>query len=188
MEANAEPGARTAAKPDKADEAFERFATGDMTEEAFEAAVPQLSRLVRGYLAWARVHSGDLEDLAQEAMVRAYTCREDRTGRTGASLRSWLRVMCRNLALNSRVRRAPSPPPRDSETPHHDWDLRDALEFCMKKLREPDRTVFRLRHLRELSTREIAELYGWKVRNCEHVLARARQSLMTRLKREGYEA
>lgn len=173
---------------DPSDSPLERFAAGDMSPQAFDAALPELARLVRGYLAFARVHRDQLEDLAQEAMIRVYTRRQDRTGTSVASLRAWLRVICRNLALSSRPRMEPPPPTAVAETPHHDLDLRDALRHCIAALREPDQTVFRLRYLRDLATREIAELYGWKVRNCEHVLARARQSLSSSLRREGYEA
>ncbi len=41
--------------------------------------------------------------------------------------------------------------------------------------------------LRQLTTREIAELYGWKTRNCEHVLSRARKALMKSMRQEGYD-
>ena len=168
--------------------ALERFAGGCLEEDTFEAAVPEISRLIRGYLAWARVGQDAIEDLAQEAIVRVYLRREDRRGTTVASLRAWLRVICRNLALSAHARKTPVPVEDDFESESADdrLDLRDALRHCIDGLREPDRTVFRLRFLNGLSTREIAELQGWKVRNCEHVLARARASLERALRREGY--
>ncbi len=171
----------------RASGALHRFAAGDSTEEAFEAAVPELARLIRGYLYFARVPRDELEDLAQDAIVRVYTKRSDRTGTTEASLRAWLRTICRNLALNARARPDPPPPASDETRPADRLDLREALDTCLARLREPDRTVFRLRHLRELTTHEIAELYGWKLRNTEYVLARARESMQRHLRREGYD-
>jgi len=194
---------------EEADAALARLAAGDGSEAAFETALGELARLVRGYLVFEGVDPDDLEDLAQEAIVRAYTARHRRRGDTVASLRAWLRVICRNLSRSARGRekrgtrpgpagpreRAPStlaaatpasgPPP--SVEPAEVLDLREALRTCLGRLREPDRTVVALRYLRELDTREIAELYGWKRRNCEHVLARARGSLERQLRREGFE-
>lgn len=178
---------RTGPGNGEASSALRRFAAGDATEEAFEAAVPDLARLIRGYLYFARVPRDELEDLAQDAIVRVYTKRSDRTGTTEASLRAWLRTICRNLALNARVRPEPPPPEIDHEHPEDRLDLREALQTCLARLREPDRTVFRLRHVREFTTHEIAELYGWKLRNTEYVLARARESLQRHLRREGYD-
>ena len=157
-------------------------------EAAFEAAVPELARLLRGYLTWAGVPAARIEDLAQDAMIRVYLRRESRNGRDLASLKAWMRVICRNLAANDRAKKgAPVVPAAESENPVGDWDLREALDRCLECLREPDRSVFRLRYEREFTTREIAELYGWKMRNCEHVQARARKSMERLLRQQGYD-
>ena len=169
------------------DAARDERSAGLDSDEAFDAAVPTLARLVRGYLTFARVSPDDLEDLAQEAILRLYLSKGKRSGRTVASLRAWLRVVCRNLALDARPKRTVTVEAEPYATPHEQLDLRQAIETGIDLLREPDGTVFRLRHVRGLDNREIAELYGWKVRNCEHVLARARATLERYLRRQGYE-
>jgi RNA polymerase sigma factor (sigma-70 family) len=167
-------------------EALEQFAAGDPSEACFEAVLPELARLVRGYLTWCGVRGEEIEDLAQEATVRIYTARHRRRGRGIPSLRAWIRTICRNLAVSARSRREAPRNPEPIDFPVARLDLREALDLGIERLREPDRTVFRMRYELEWTTREIADLHGWKMRNCEYVLARARDALARWLTREGF--
>jgi RNA polymerase sigma factor (sigma-70 family) len=104
------------------------------------------------------------------------------------SFRGWLRVLCRNLVADGAREARPLAGPVLAETcveAGEELGIREALQACIDRLREPDRTVFKLRYDSGWTTAGIAELFGWKQRNCELVLARARESLSRCLRQAG---
>jgi RNA polymerase sigma factor (sigma-70 family) len=172
----------------QSDDAFEKLAAGETSEAIFEAAVPVLAGAIRGYLAWFGVRGESLEDLAQEAMVRVYINRVRRRGSNVPSMRRWIQTVCRNLVVDS-ARGTNTDPAADwpeAETPDHS-ELCASMKGCLAVLKEPDATVFRLRYELGWSTREIASLFGWRPRNCELILARARKRMAACLRQRGFE-
>ena len=172
----------------KSEIALKKLSAGDYDESVFEAAFPEVVRLVRGYLAWYGAGEDVLEECSQEVVVRVHVSRESRKGGNVASFKWWLRMICRNLMVD-RARRAAirkaNRPERSQQT--SDPEVLEALEHCMRGLQEPDGTILRIRHLCEWSTPEIAELYGWTRRYCEKILARARQAMLGCMAAQGYE-
>lgn len=171
-------------------QALERFAAGAMDDATFEAAIPALARLIRAYLVRLGIRAQNLEDVAQEVMIRVHIYRHRRKGTTMASLKWWLQTICRHMAIDYGTAPAAEPETRlEAEAPGTSPcpELPEALEHCLSKMREPDATVLRVRHDLQWSCADIAELFGWQKRNCERILARARAALIECLRSRGIE-
>ncbi len=173
---------------DHDDTALARFAAGDPAEDVFECAVPALTGMIRGYLMWFGARNEAVEDLAQEALVRVYLHRGRRNGTSVPALRGWVQALCRNLVIDSARCARTEPVTVVPARPEGSMrDVRRHLEQCIVELREPDATVFRLRYDLGWAPSRIAQLFGWKVRNCELVLARAKATVGLCLRRKGYD-
>lgn len=171
-------------------QALERFASGATDDHTFEAALPVLARMIRAYLVRLGIRAHNLEDVAQEVIIRVHIYRHRRRGTTMASLKWWLHTICRHMAIDHCAAVAFEPDSlaaaaaRTSSAPP---DLPEALEHCISKLREPDATIFRVRHDLQWSCADIAAMFGWQKRNCERILARARAALIECLRGKGIE-
>ncbi len=131
-------------------------------------------------------------------------------------LAGYLRTMCRNLVvdayrgrrgvLRSKTRGAQSNDPgqtgRQGGSGAEAWsamdvadlpakdiagDWGDALDGCIRRLPEPDRSVVVLRYRVNLPTGEIAELFERTPRWSQGVLKRAREALAVCLQGGGYD-
>jgi len=142
----------------------------------------------------------DAEDLAQEALVRAFERRASL--REPARVRAWMLALARNLHLN-RVRdekphllvlsgdrpvEGTAREPRgDLERELLDRHLPDELLLALRALPEEQATAIWLREVEGLSYEELAEAMGTPIGTVRSRLARARTALLERL-REGAKA
>lgn len=137
-----------------------------------------LVRLLHYYTLRDR-HSA--EDIAQEALVRAFLAL-DRCPR-GDGFRAWLRTIATRLAFNhqrdSKTRRRyhdafagdASPVAQD---PHRARESREVIEHVLSRLSYPFREILVLRHVEDLSVKEIAAHLDIGVSAAKMRLARAR--------------
>lgn len=77
--------------------AFKKFVNGDDGDAAFEAALPELARQVKKFLIYYGIRGENLEEIAQEAVVRVYIHRASLSGKGTAAVLAWIRTVCRNL-------------------------------------------------------------------------------------------
>jgi len=131
----------------------------------------------------------DAEDLAQEALVRAFEKRASL--RDPAAVRGWVLALLRNLHLN-RVRDAkpqllvlggelPHQPAGDHEREILDRHLPDDLLLALRALPEEQATAIWLREVEGLSYDELAAAMGTPVGTVRSRLSRARASLLDAL-------
>ena len=131
----------------------------------------------------------DAEDLAQEALVRAFEKRASL--RDPERVRGWVLAMLRNLHLN-RIRdekphllvlggEAPEEPRGDLEREVMDRHLPDHLLLALRALPEEQASAMWLREVEGLSYEELAEAMGTPIGTVRSRLARARASLLERL-------
>ena len=133
----------------------------------------------------------DAEDLAQEALVRAFERR--RSLRDPSRMRAWLLATARNLFLNQVRDDKPhllvlsaGGPELDRETGDleeeiQDRVLPDELLLALRELPEEQSTALWLRAVEGLTYDEIAEAMGCPVGTVRSRLARARAALEERL-------
>lgn len=129
---------------------------------------PRLYRAARGIVG----NDAEAEDVVQEAWLKAYAALGSFEGRS--KLSTWLTRIAVHAAL-ARKRRKGGGPPREPtegaddgsqrpligrgpEDATHDGELRSLLEQALDGLPAHYRSVFVLREVEELSTREAAEL------------------------------
>lgn len=134
----------------------------------------------------------DAEDLAQEALVRAF---EKRAGlKEPERLRAWLLALLRNLHLN-RVRDArphllvlsgdepPREPIGDLEQELQDRVLPDEMLLALRALPEEQASAIWLREVEGLSYEELAAAMETPVGTVRSRLARARAALLASLEK-----
>jgi RNA polymerase sigma-70 factor (ECF subfamily) len=139
-------------------------------EETVRAALVETGPAVRRYLFgmcgdWHRA-----EDLAQEALLKAWSRRETFDGRSG--VRTWVFAIARNHWLDWLRRRATSPREEpmieDSAATHQASpataavraELAEAIRRAVGKLPAEQKEALGMRESRGLGFREIAELLG----------------------------
>ena len=136
----------------------------------------------------------DAEDLAAEAMLRAYRAlrRYDAERIAALALRPWLLTILRNTARN-RARdaaRRPDPPPRFEPVEDHSADPGPAdraeqaesqrhLGAALARLPEVQRTAVVLRHVQGLPTSEVAQVLGCKEGTAKSHISRGLARLRT---------
>lgn len=150
----------------------------ELIERARRGDVMAYEELVRAYqdMAVRTAHviapSGDAEDAAQEAFVKAYAALS--RFRTGSPFRPWLLSIVANEARNRRrsagrrdglvLRAAEDRPPGDAapspETAVLDHERRTALVAAVNRLRGEDREVIGARFFLDLSEAETAATLG----------------------------
>ena len=132
-------------------------------------------------------------DLVQEAFVRAFDRLED--CRDGANYRSWLFRICRNLCLDElrSVRRHSVPmsamdDASDFEDPRPaSGDLALTLRAALERLPRALREAFLLKHDAGYTYEEIAEITEASASAVKMRVHRARESLRSFLRKEGFE-
>jgi RNA polymerase sigma-70 factor (ECF subfamily) len=154
----------------------------------FEALVlPHLDAAYR-FARWLCRSPGDADDIAQEALLRAFRAFDSLRG---GDVKAWLLTIVRNChatAMQQQQRRATVPLPEDHEEAVHDAspgpesasladDERRTLDRLIAALPEEHREVLLLRELEDMSYREIAEVTQVPIGTVMSRLARARAAL-----------
>jgi RNA polymerase sigma-70 factor (ECF subfamily) len=170
-------------------EFIERARHGDV--EAYEELVRRYQSIATRVAYLASHGAGDVEDVVQEAFVKAYLALD--RFRAGAPFRPWLLRIVANEASNSRrsagrranlsVRLAAAGDrPSDDAAPSPEaaalvaWE-RQALVDAINRLRPSDRLVLGYRFFLGLSDGEISEILGWPVGTVKSRGARALRRL-----------
>lgn len=164
----------------------------DEKRARFDAQVlPHLDAAYR-FARWLTRSSSDAEDIAQEAILRAFRGFD---GLRGGDVKSWLLTVVRNTHLTAAAqlrRRAHVPLPGEGEGdelvstapgPEVASMRRDderTLERLMAGLPEEHREVLVLREIEELGYREIAAVIQVPIGTVMSRLARARGALRAR--------
>ncbi len=181
--------AATAARPPELDPSLlARCRAQDPT--AFQAFVVRYERLVFAVLSQLLGRGPHVEDLAQEAFLRAYRA-FPRFDPDGGSPSRWILTIASRLALTdlqARRRRresdAPTAEPADDATPEterHRHELGRAIDRAIAQLSDDHRAVFVLAELHDLSQAEIGETLGIPENTVKTRLFRAREQLRARL-------
>ncbi len=175
-----------------------RTRSGDLA--AFEALVDRHGPVV--YRVAARmVGAGEAEDIAQDALLRAFHGLSGFRGDT--PFRAWLLRITHNTALNAIARRRPEPvdvipeetgsrmaAPGEERPPAEALEVRERRERLETKLRllpPAHRTVLVLRDLEGLSYDEIAEVTETPLGSVKGRLHRARSELAEILRNNTYD-
>lgn len=140
----------------------------DRLADDLDGAFPDLVAAVRDdlYSGLRRLHGADAEDLAQEALIRAYRalCGYDTQRIRALRLRPWLWTIALNLGRNHARDRARRPMPVVLEDRHPVSDPEPvdaaAWDAWLAELPAPQRRAVVLRHVVDLSYAEIAEATG----------------------------
>ena len=173
---------------DPSDEALARAAIGGEVR-ALEALLDRHQGRVLRILRFLGVPDQDREDVAQEVFVRVF--RHLKGFRAGSEFGAWLYRLTVNAAHDYRTRAGrrgrgetpflegddrqdPRPGPEESA---HGRDLRMALGRALESLGERERTIFVLREIEQLSSREVARALGITTITVRRHLSRARRRL-----------
>jgi RNA polymerase sigma-70 factor (ECF subfamily) len=156
---------------------------------AFHAFVVRYERLVFAVLSQMLGRGPHVEDLAQEAFLRAYLA-FPRFEVDGAPPARWLLTIATRLALNEKRRHVPTgsetPELAESANPETESAQRElgrAIEEAIALLSKEQRAVFVLAELHALTLAEIAVALGIPVNTVKTRLFRAREHLRARLGR-----
>ncbi len=167
----------------------------DDRRRRFEAVVlPHLDAAYR-YARWLSRSPDDADDIAQEAILRAFRGFD---ALRGSDVKSWLLTIVRNCHLTAakqQQRRAFVPLPEEQDIrdgpamiattpdPESNSILRDeerTLDRLMSALSEEQREVLALREIEEMNYREIASVTNIPIGTVMSRLARARIALRAR--------
>jgi RNA polymerase sigma-70 factor (ECF subfamily) len=159
---------------------------------AFRAFVVHYERAVFALLSRIVGPRADVEDLAQEAFLRAYrafaTFDLESTSRPSA----WILTIATRLAIDAKRRQAPTVAREDDridgvrddatpETEHARRELGRAISAAGAELSPDHRAVFVLAEFHDLSIAEIAAALGVPENTAKTRLFRARQHMRERL-------
>ena len=130
----------------------------------------------------------DAEDISQEVFLRMYRAAENY--RSYASLRTYLYRIARNLCIDHIQKKRPeimSEPPElfHQQTPYYHLsasELRDEIQDVIATLPENQRAALHLRHIHDMSYKEISQTLNVTVQAVESLLTRARRTFRKRYK------
>ena len=164
-------------------------------ENAFKFLVLRYQRPMFKFLSTFQLAKPDVEEIAQEAFVRAYRALSSYDPAKGASFSSWLFTIARNLALNERDKKhrqgevfEASQESADSvfvdpqPDPHQQLERNESegkLLKAMALVPEPFRQALVLSYFRELSIEEIAQIECCSAGTVKSRIFRGKQLLKT---------
>ncbi len=171
------------------DALLERMKADDA--EAFRILVER--HVDRAYALALRIlrNAADAEDVAQEALVKAWTHRSAwQAGKARFSTWLYRVVVNRCIDLQRMPRSAwieevaePADPGADAVTTIHRREVFERLEDALDHMPAQQRAALTLAYFDDLGNAAIAEILGTTVPAVESLLKRGRQGLRTRLKR-----
>lgn len=173
-------------------ELLARIARGDQ-----RAARLLLDRRLGAVKAVAQRMLGDAaeaEDVAQDAMMRAWKAAPTWQSQGGAAFATWLHRVTLNLCYDRlRKRRevaTDAPPEQRDESPTgfdaaHARDIQALMRIALDALPPRQRAALVLCHYEEMTNIAAAEVLEVSVEALESLLSRARRTLRERLKDEG---
>ncbi len=181
---------------DPSDEALVQAAIEGQVR-ALETLMDRHQGRVLRILRFLGVPGQDREDVAQEIFVRIF--RHLKGFRAGSEFGAWLYRLTVNAAHDyrsraGRLRRGEAPflegderedPRSGPEESAHGRDLRLALGQALESLGERQRTIFVLREIEQLSSREVARALGITTVTVRRHLSRARRRLRELLGQTG---
>lgn len=137
-------------------------------------------RVARRYVG----NSGEAEDLAHEALIRAWRGRANL--RDPERWAEWLAQITRNEALRKFERKIPIPVDEMEDRGEEDFRLEEVVEAselraALSCLSEGDREILRLRYVEDLTQPKVAERLGIGESAAKVRLSRARQKLARQL-------
>ena len=157
----------------------DRRAYGALVEKHQRLVFAVVSRLVR-----PAGLGEEVEDLAQEAFLRAFRGLDRFDPNGTATFRTWLLKVATNLALDRLKRRRTEPPlrlvpdqPFPADRPTALAQLRDRIERAVGRLSDEHRAVFIMREIHDLSYAEIGEVLGLTSSGARVRMFRAREAL-----------
>lgn len=151
----------------------------------------------RAYAVALRIlrNVSDAEDVAQEALVKAWTHRQSwQPGR--AKFSTWLYRVVFNRCIDLRRRPTnaclddeaePQDDQPDSVTMIHRRQVYDRLGEAMATMPDQQRAALTLSYFDDMGNGEIAEILGTTVQAVESLLKRGRQGLRERLRRSEHD-
>ena len=164
-------------------ELVEQIAEGD--DRAFDALMEKYSRPVLNFV-WRMIgDAGEAEDVAQEAMLRAWR-QAPRWAPGQAKFDTWLHRVALNLCYDRLRRRreipTDTPPERADEGPGPDRGLLAAetglrVDAALRTLPDRQREAIVLCHYQDMSNIEAASVMEISVEALESLLSRGRRAL-----------
>jgi RNA polymerase sigma-70 factor, ECF subfamily len=164
-------------------------------DNAFKFLVLRYQRPMFKFLSTFQLLRPEVEEIAQEAFVRAYRALPSYDPAKGASFSSWLFTIARNLALNERAKRHrhgevvevasesdPSALVDPHPDPHQQLERSEAEERLLRAMAlvpEPFRQALVLSYFRELSIEEIAQIECCSAGTVKSRIFRGKQLLKT---------
>jgi RNA polymerase sigma-70 factor (ECF subfamily) len=175
-------------------------AARDGQVRALEQLLERHERKVLRVLGLLGVPAQDREDVAQEVFIRVF--RHLKGFRVGQEFGAWLYRVTVNAAHDYRSRRrrlargeAPLEEPEQridpdarADAPAEQGELRQALERALETLTERERTIFVLREIEGLGSREVARALGITSITVRRHLSLARRRLRKALASEAEAA
>lgn len=169
-----------------------QIGVGDMA--AWEAIIDRHLPAVGRYAAYVLGDTAQGEDVTQETFIRLM--KKAQTWEAGgASLKSWLYRVARNLCIDHKRKKRPEPiehaehlsDPVDGHATDRRIDIANSVRTALAALPERQQTAIVLVHYQGFSGRETADLLDISVEAVESLLARARRSLRQALQPEATE-
>ncbi|MBX3186462.1 MAG: sigma-70 family RNA polymerase sigma factor [Labilithrix sp.] len=161
---------------------------------AFRAFVVRYERMVFALLSRMLGHGSEVEDLAQEAFVRAYRAFPDFDPEGTAKVSTWLLTIATRLALDARKRKRLDQTELDegesaasTSTPELSLERRQlgiAIAEAAARLPDDQRAALVLAELHGLSIAEIAGALSVPENTAKTKLFRAREKMRESLKNE----
>ena len=149
---------------------------------AADQFVRQYSRFIYLVIREYRLESSDVTDIYQRVFLRLWSnqMRALRMWNGTGSFLTYLRPIVRNIVIDELRARPPETLPVEAHIPPGrplPESAREDVNAALGKLSPRDRELIRLKHLEELSYREIGERLGLTVNNVGVSLSRAEERL-----------
>lgn len=161
-------------------------------DKEFSRLIEETWRSLVFFLRYLGLPESEVEDIAQEAYVKAFKAFENFD--TGRSFKSWLFAIARNTFIDWTRRQKCQRQfleanfTKDySETFEEDANNRNQVRTMLEKLSPEEQVLVELRFFQDLPFAEIAELTNLSVGAVKMRMMRILDKLKTVLKKESYE-